>query len=51
MPFIVVQQMDLRQSIDFFVKNVLNSSSKEELEACTELMGVVASLIHEHTKR
>jgi hypothetical protein len=39
--------MDLRKSIDFFVKDVLDSSSEEESCASSGLMVAAASLIHE----
>jgi hypothetical protein len=41
--------MDLKKSIDFFVKNVLDSSSEEESCASSGLMVAAASLIHELT--
>jgi hypothetical protein len=43
--------MDLKQSIDFFIKEVLDSSSDEESNSSLELMVAAASLIHEHTER
>jgi hypothetical protein len=43
--------MDLRHTIEFFIKDVLDNSSEEESNAYSELMVVVASPVHEHTER
>jgi hypothetical protein len=44
----VAPQMDVMQSIDFFVKDVLDGSSEHESDTSSGLMVAAASLIHEH---
>jgi hypothetical protein len=41
--------MNLVQSIDFFAKDILDSSSKDVSNASSGLLIAVAALIHEHT--
>jgi hypothetical protein len=43
--------MELSKSIQMFYKNVIESLSDEEADDDTELMMVVAMLLHEHTSR
>jgi hypothetical protein len=50
LPLIVALQMDLKKSINFFIKGILDSSSKEESDASSGLMVATAVLIHGHTK-
>jgi hypothetical protein len=40
--------MSTRELIDFFVKDVRDSSSEDDLDASSGLMVAVASIIHEH---
>jgi hypothetical protein len=40
--------MDLRQSIGFLAKNILDNSLEEESDASSGLMVAAMSLIHEH---
>jgi hypothetical protein len=49
-PLIVASPMDLKQSIDFFVKGILDSSLEDESDASWGLMVAATTLIHEHTE-
>jgi uncharacterized protein (DUF1919 family) len=42
--------MDYMESIDFFIKDALDSSSEQESGASSGLMVPKGSLIHEHTE-
>jgi hypothetical protein len=40
--------MNIRESIDFFVKDILENSCEDELDASSGLMVDAAFIIHKH---